>query len=327
MTEIVKVDPKDFGLEEKNVKQIEEAFLPKVAEREGLMKVYEGIINKEITKETCNEARECRLKLVKVRTGIASIHKTQKAFFLASGKFVDAWKNKETEPVNQMEENLMQIEKHFEIQEQKRLEALQKSREEMLEGYVEDPTELNLSGMEEDVWEAYFSRKKQDYRDRLLAEKEAEEKRKKEEEAEKARLKAIEEENARLKAEAEEKERVAAEERKRQQEKERKLREENERKLREERELREKAEAEERAKREKLEKELRDKEDAEKKAKEEEEARKQAELNKGDEAKVQDLVRDLESLKTKYSFESDSNKEMYEQVGILLTKVVNYINS
>lgn len=35
-TEIVKIDPREFGLEAQNVKNIEEAFLPKIAERDGL---------------------------------------------------------------------------------------------------------------------------------------------------------------------------------------------------------------------------------------------------------------------------------------------------
>ena len=95
-TELVKVDPKEFGLEEVQVATIEQAFMPKIVERDGYAVIYEQLITKELTKELCNEAGDFRRKLVKVRTGIADIHKTQKAFFLSAGRFVDAWKNKET---------------------------------------------------------------------------------------------------------------------------------------------------------------------------------------------------------------------------------------
>ena len=67
---LVTIDPKEYGLEKKEVKSIEEAFSPKIIERDALAKIYESIITKELNPETIQEARELRLKLVKVRTGI-----------------------------------------------------------------------------------------------------------------------------------------------------------------------------------------------------------------------------------------------------------------
>ncbi len=99
-------------------------------------------------------------------------------------------------------------------------------------------------------------------------------------------------------------------------EKERKERDAYEAKLKAEREEKERVMAEMKAK-----------EDAERKAREDEQARLQAELNKGDADKVNDLKRDLESLKTKYSFKSVKNKKMYADVGVLIDKVINYINN
>jgi len=52
----------------------------------------------------------------------------------------------------------------------------------------------------------------------------------------------------------------------------------------------------------------------------------EAELNKGDAAKVKDLIADLESLKTKYSFKSAKNKKMYSDVNLLIDKVINHIH-
>ena len=110
MKELEKINPTEFGLEVSQVETIEQAFLPKIQEREALVAIYDQLIKSELTPELCKEAKEVRLKLVKVRTGIADIHKTQKAFFLAAGRFVDAWKNKETLPVEQMEDKLSEIE-------------------------------------------------------------------------------------------------------------------------------------------------------------------------------------------------------------------------
>ncbi len=171
------IDPQEYGLEKKEVISIEKAFTPKITERKELEKIYKKVITKELGPEAYKEARELRLKLVKVRTGIAGVHKSQKAYFLAAGKFVDAWKNKETLPVTQMEEKLSEIENHEKIMEQKRLEALQLHRAEELSEYVDDAHERDLSSMDDDVWAAYLEAKKQAHKERIEAERIAEEKR------------------------------------------------------------------------------------------------------------------------------------------------------
>jgi hypothetical protein len=219
MNELAKIDPKEFGLEEKQVATIEQAFAPKIAERDGIAKVYEQLITKEITKSVCSEARELRLKLVKVRTGIADIHRTQKAYFLAAGKFVDAWKNKETEPVEQMEENLTDIEKYFENLEKERTAKLAAEREAEIRKYS-PVIPYDLGNMDATVYENYLFGVKVSMETKLAAEKAAEDERLRliEVEKENARLKAIEyekirKENARMKAEAEAKEKALAAER------------------------------------------------------------------------------------------------------------------
>lgn len=95
--------------------------------------------------------------------------------------------------------------------------------------------------------------------------------------------------------------------------------------------LKEKAEYEEklrkeREERERYQKELEAKAEAERKAKAEAEAQKEAELKKDDQAKVTDLKNDLIALKSKYTFKSKKNKDMYTGVGQLIDKVVNYID-
>ena len=182
-TELTKIDPKEYGLEASKVKEIEQAFTPKIVERDALTKIYEQLITKEVDRDLCNEAGDLRRKLVKVRTGISSIHKTQKAFSLSYGKFVDAWKNKETLPVSQMEEKLYEIEKHYENIEKERLEKIQNKRLEELSKYCEPFPGQDLSSMAEDVWGAYISVKKKEYTDLLAAELKVEKDRAEEEKA------------------------------------------------------------------------------------------------------------------------------------------------
>lgn len=137
----------------------------------------------------------------------------------------------------------------------------------------------------------------------------------------------IRKENERLKKEREEAEKKRIAEEKVRAEKERKEREAYEAKIKAEREEKERIEREEKVKREKLEAELKAKEEAETKAKADREARLQAELNKGDAEKVKDLIADLQGLKEKYSFKSQKNQKMYQDVKYLLDKIVTHIES
>jgi len=88
---------------------------------------------------------------------------------------------------------------------------------------------------------------------------------------------------------------------------------------------RERIAKEEKLKREKLEAELRKKQETEERERKESEAKRQAELNKGDAAKVKDLIADLIEIKNKYVFESSKNRKMYKVVGVLIDKVIGYI--
>lgn len=213
-TELVSVDPKEFGLEPEKALTIGQSFQPKIIEREALAAVYANIITKEISKDVCFEASECRKKLVKVRTGIAEIHKTEKAYYLAAGRYVDALKNKLTLPVEQMEEKLSEIEKYFENLEKQRKEELRKARFEKLSPYMESEP-FGLAEMEEAVFESLLAGAKKQHEDKIEAQKLAEEARIKAEKAiaEAERIaKELESEKAKADAEAKvEADRIAAE--------------------------------------------------------------------------------------------------------------------
>jgi hypothetical protein len=175
------VDPKEFGLEETKAKTIENSFLPKIVERDGFVSVYENLLTQELTQQVCVEAGNLRKKLVKVRTGIADIHKVEKAFYLASGRYVDALKNKYTLPIEQMEEKLSEIEKYYENQEKLRIEQLSLDREASLLVYeVENVKSFNLGTMTDEVWNSFFTGIKTNYEAKKESERVAEQERLKE---------------------------------------------------------------------------------------------------------------------------------------------------
>jgi DNA repair exonuclease SbcCD ATPase subunit len=275
-TEIAKINPAEYGLQEAQVKTIEEAFMPKIIERDGLMQVYETLITEEITPELCVRAKALRLKFVKVRTGIADIHRTQKAFYLAAGRYVDAWKNKETTPIEQVEETLEGIEKYWENIEKERKAKLRAERVAELEKYEVDGSLIMLGEMASDVWENYLAGVKLQYENRKAAERKAEEDRLAAIEAEKKRQEEIRLENERLRKEREELERRQEIERKKLQaekEKAEKARKEAEAKMLEQaKKDREQLEAA-RLEKEKAEAELRAKREAEARAQKEAEER------------------------------------------------------
>lgn len=344
---VIKFDAPELQvLEQSKADKIKKTFAPMAKMLTGFETSYNNLIaesNKEITQELIKKAKRLRLDIGKVRIETGKLKDKQKEYIKLEDKAIMGVHNILIWAVKEKEDKLKEIEKYYEIQEQKRLEALQLERAEKLSLYIDDAYERDLIKFANDEFEALLAVKKKEKEDRIAAEKKAEEERIAKEKAEAEERKRVVAENERLKKEAKERERLARieskkrekieQERKAKEEAERKIREEKERKeraeyeakLKAEREEREKVEREEKAKREKLEAELKAKEEAERKAKEKESARLQAELNKGDEAKVKDLITDLEDLKTKYSFKSKKNTKMYEGVSILIDKIITYI--
>lgn len=167
------VNPQEFGLEAEQATKIESAFTPMVIEREALSKVYETIINSEISPELCKEAGECRKKLVKVRTGIDRIHKAEKQFYLSGGRFVDAWKNKNVVAIDQMEITLEGIENHYKRIEEERLNNLKLEREEKLKEFGTDTSFVDLRLMTEDQFQSFYNANKLQFETKKAEEEKA----------------------------------------------------------------------------------------------------------------------------------------------------------
>lgn len=99
---------------------------------------------------------------------------------MAAGRFVDAWKNKETEPVEQMEQVLSEIENYYVKLEQERLEKLEVERKNECLQYCENPVS-DLAKMDDFVYSSYLKGLKEAYELRLEQERKEEEERQRQE--------------------------------------------------------------------------------------------------------------------------------------------------
>jgi len=207
MANIVKIDPLEFGLTVETAANIENQFAPMLAKMTELEVEFNGVLalDKSLP-TTAKKARELRLKYKDVRVGTEKIHKVQKAYYLNGGRFVDSWKNIQAIASQNNEEVLESIEKHAENLEKERLEKLQILRAALLAEYVENASDLMLSSMPDDVFEAYLTTKKQQFEDRKAAELKAEQDRIAREKAEAEAREAQRLENIRLKEEADKRE-------------------------------------------------------------------------------------------------------------------------
>lgn len=311
-------------IEKSKAEQIRTTFKPMVKMLANFEDAYNEVMKEaevEITDLVTGKAKRLRLDISRIRITTEAIRKEQKEEYLRAGKAIDGVSNILKWAVIDKENKLKEIEDHFKIQERAMLVALQEARVEKLSPYVEDAENMLLSTMDNDVWDIFFNAKKKDHDDLIKANKKAEQDRIAKEKAEAKEQERIRLENVELKKEAIEKERldkIEADKRG----KEDLARAE---KQREEKEVYDNKLAVEKARQDKLRAELKAREDADREKKEAEEARVQAEMNKGDAQKVQDLKNDLVILKVKYQFRSVKNKRMYSDVGLLLDKIINHI--
>ncbi|MDX9789285.1 MAG: hypothetical protein RBT61_00500 [Candidatus Kapabacteria bacterium] len=180
MSKLVKVNASDYGIESTKAKEIEAMFSPMLEKMKELEAEYNDIVQQPITEQLCAEARLLRLEYVKVRTGTAKIHKEMKDFYLRGGRLVDGWKNAQLAASQEIEAVLAKIERHYEILEQERKEALKAKREALLQPFT-DILPAGLDTMANDVFENYLTGVKVAHQARIEAEKKAEKERQEQE--------------------------------------------------------------------------------------------------------------------------------------------------
>ena len=181
----LQVQPQEFGIEPQKATELM-GNLPQIKkERETLMQQLNEVIGLDIeAPDTAKQAKALRLLIRDNRTkGILVWHKTTKDFFLKGGQFVDAIKRMEVAVNERAEEQLEQIEKYAEIQEAKRLDAMQEERLTKLERYKDFvPFGVDLRIMDEAEFAKLYNGAKLQFEaeqsrieaERIAAEKEAE---------------------------------------------------------------------------------------------------------------------------------------------------------
>lgn len=309
--ELIIINPQEFGLEKTEAQKIEAVFTPMLEKMVELEKEYNEVIALEISDEAVKKARELRLKYVKVRTGTEKIHETAKAYYLAGGRFVDAWKNAQKFSAIGKETKLEKIEKHFELIEQEKKNKINVERIEKLSKFIPDTSIYNVKEMSDEAFAKLLETSEIAYKSIKEAEEKAEKERIEKEKAEKLEQERIRKENETLKKEAEAREKELIKERA-----------EQEKKLEAERA---KAQKEAEA-REKAEKELRDKKEAEEvKAKKESEAKEAEKLEKQKLAKEERY-----KLFLKENDYNDKTKHLFhiERIGneVKLYKIISTFN-
>jgi len=208
------IDPKEFGLEEKQANKMIAGLDVIIKERHALESVYNEVILKELNKATFKEAKELLSKVRDNRTkGVEPWRKAQKELFLRGGQFVDAKARVESLVNEQMESKLTEIVKFEENLERERKAALKAERIELLGPYGTDVQFIALDEMNADQFDLLLEREKLAHEARIESARIAEVKRIADEKAENERIEAerlaeaerLESqrlENVRLKAEA-----------------------------------------------------------------------------------------------------------------------------
>jgi colicin import membrane protein len=173
LVQVEEVQPEKFGIEQKQATELM-GDLPLIKqERENLKAEFQEVIKLDIEQpETAQIAGDLRKRILKNRTqGIERWHKDAKQFFLRGGQFVDEIKRMEIRVNEAMEQVLAQIEKHQEIKEQKRREALRQERLTQLQAY--DGTEIaGLVDFTQEQFDSYLLGVKAQYEAKQKAEAE-----------------------------------------------------------------------------------------------------------------------------------------------------------
>ncbi len=282
----------DAGLAPEKAGLIVETLAPLVEQAGELCREAQCVTVTDATQVSeMRQAREIRLRLVKVRTGAEAARKILKADALALGKAIDAcgnWIKNQTEPV---EARLLECELFAERAEAKRKQQLRDDRFALLAqvGPVDAAIVSTLGEMKQDAFDqmlegAVLARKA---RDEAAAKVDAE--RRAREQAEAQERERLRVENEKLRAEREEQDRLARESA----ERERKAREAIEAKAKAEREA---AEIKARAEREAIRaKAAAEQAEAERKLKAEREAREKLEREQRERDAAEKKRRDAEA--------------------------------
>ena len=157
--EMAVLNPEEYGVEPTRAEEIANAFSPMLKEMRKMELRYRHVIDElereGYTKELIARAKYVRLEFVKLRTTTDKIHKKMKKSFLDGGRFCDGWKNTQRFAAQGMEEKLKEIEKHEEIEAEKRRVAFHRARELELKEFGVRTVPSNLGELTEVDYKSY----------------------------------------------------------------------------------------------------------------------------------------------------------------------------
>lgn len=170
--ELVKIDYKEFGLEQSKAESIEAAFAPLVKQMVDLEPEYIELIAKYgdglMTEEMVEEATTMLKKYVTIRTSTDTAHKKEKAVFRQSGLFIDGLKNGQRKAGDPREAALKTIKDYYVNIEKARLADLQLEREKAIKPYLGEFEQVqSYSGIPDAQWDALLTDKKLTYQAKL----------------------------------------------------------------------------------------------------------------------------------------------------------------
>jgi len=279
---------------------------------------------KKGNEEDLTKAKRIKIDIGKICAKALTQKKTDKETILLQTRFIDALYNTVNGAARLNQDEAKEIELHFENIEKEKIEKLFNDRSKLLNEFLNENDLIPdfIGEMSEEVWNNYFTGIKTNYNLKIEAAKiEADKLIEKQKLFEKNQKK-IETENKRLKAAAA---KAAAD-----------LKAANIKAAKIAKLAADKLAASEKIADEKLKKAAKiakieaDKLEASNKIIAKIEADKkaaiEAEAQKGDKEKIKDLVKDFEELANKYTFTSKVNIKLYSNVGLLINKIINYIN-
>jgi hypothetical protein len=182
------VEIKEINLEAPELKEIEksradqirETFLPMAKQlkdfEEQVISVQKEYDSAEvITPSLIAKAKRLRLDIAKIRVATGKVKDEEKKQYRVAANAIQGVHNVLVWAVSDQEKKLKKIEDHYAELERIRIEELQEERSRLIAPYVPEDYDRDFTSMEEDIWEAFFGKKKKDHEDKVEAEKRAQE--------------------------------------------------------------------------------------------------------------------------------------------------------
>lgn len=169
--EVTIIDPKEFGIEEKQAESIVSKLNQIVFERVELFEEYEKVVELDAETTSSEVFKKLRLSISNNRTKqLEPARKADKELFLRGGQFVDARYNREITENQRREAVLLEKEKHNENLQKQKAKDLNDARIERLRPYG-DFELMNFAEFSEEDFDDYLLGKKTRFEN---AQKEAE---------------------------------------------------------------------------------------------------------------------------------------------------------